>query len=87
MYRDPEAARALGYDDVVAPPTFAIVLTREATNQAIHIAKLREDKEKAEIELRALEPSPTDRMPSEEASALLARLPDLSQALHARRPS
>ena len=58
------------------------MLTREATNQAIHIAKLREDKEKAEIELRALEPSPTDRMPTEDASALLARLPDLSQALH-----
>ena len=81
MYRDPEAARALGYDDVVAPPTFAIVLTREATNQAIHIAKLREDKEKAEIELRALEPGATDRMPPEDASVLLARLPDLSHAL------
>ncbi len=36
VYRDPEAARALGYDDVIAPPTFAIVVTREAGNQAIH---------------------------------------------------
>jgi len=27
-YRDVEAARALGYSDVVAPPTFGVVLTR-----------------------------------------------------------
>jgi acyl dehydratase len=40
VYRDPEAARTLGYDDVVAPPTFAIVLTREATNQVIHDPEL-----------------------------------------------
>jgi len=27
-YRDPDAARALGHPDVVAPPTFAVVATR-----------------------------------------------------------
>src|SRR3954466_12067437 len=32
-YRDVEAARALGHPDVVAPPTFAIVLTMEAGHQ------------------------------------------------------
>ena len=37
IYHDPEAARALGYPDVIAPPTFPIVLT-EAT-----LAQLRED--------------------------------------------
>jgi acyl dehydratase len=29
-YRDPEAARAAGHPDVVAPPTFAIVVTLDA---------------------------------------------------------
>jgi acyl dehydratase len=33
-YRDPEAARALGYPDVVAPPTFPIALTL-AAGQAV----------------------------------------------------
>jgi acyl dehydratase len=32
VYRDPEAARAAGYPDVIAPPTFAIALTLEAAN-------------------------------------------------------
>jgi len=27
-YRDPAAARALGHSDVIAPPTFGVVLTR-----------------------------------------------------------
>ncbi len=27
LYRDPEAARAAGHSDVIAPPTFAIVLS------------------------------------------------------------
>ena len=35
-YRDPAAARALGHADVVAPPTFAIVLTSRAGSQVIH---------------------------------------------------
>jgi acyl dehydratase len=30
VHRDPDAARAAGYPDVIAPPTFAIVLTLEA---------------------------------------------------------
>jgi acyl dehydratase len=32
VYRDPEAAEAAGHPDVIAPPTFAIVLTLEAAN-------------------------------------------------------
>ena len=32
VHRDPAAARALGHPDVVAPPTFAIVVTLEAAN-------------------------------------------------------
>ena len=32
VYRDPAAAQAAGHPDVVAPPTFAIVLTLEAAN-------------------------------------------------------
>ena len=34
-YRDPDAARALGHADVIAPPTFAIVLTLKAGHQVI----------------------------------------------------
>jgi acyl dehydratase len=34
-YREPAAARALGYQDVIAPPTFAIVMTLPAGHQAI----------------------------------------------------
>lgn len=33
IYRDPEAARAAGHDDIVAPPTFGIVLTLRAGGQ------------------------------------------------------
>ena len=32
-YHDPEAARALGYADVVAPPTFPVVVTMAANGQ------------------------------------------------------
>ncbi len=32
VHRDSEAARAAGYPDVIAPPTFAIALTLEAAN-------------------------------------------------------
>jgi len=32
VYRDPEAARAHGHPDVIAPPTFAIVVSLEAAN-------------------------------------------------------
>jgi acyl dehydratase len=34
-YRDPEAARALGHPDVIAPPTFGIVLSSAAGRQVI----------------------------------------------------
>jgi hypothetical protein len=45
------------------------------------IEKLRRAKEAAEIELRALSPASSDSGDSEDASALLARLPDLGDAL------
>lgn len=32
VHRDPAAARALGHPDVIAPPTFAIVVTLETAN-------------------------------------------------------
>jgi acyl dehydratase len=35
VYRDPDAARALGHADVIAPPTFAIVMTLPAGHQVI----------------------------------------------------
>ncbi|KWX02740.1 MaoC family dehydratase [Carbonactinospora thermoautotrophica] len=34
-YRDPEAAKALGYPDVIAPPTFPIALTLKASERII----------------------------------------------------
>ncbi|HEX6969318.1 MAG TPA: MaoC family dehydratase N-terminal domain-containing protein [Micromonosporaceae bacterium] len=34
-YHDPDAARALGYPDVVAPPTFPIVMTMAASEAII----------------------------------------------------
>lgn len=34
-YRDRDAARALGYPDVIAPPTFPIVMTMRAGNQIV----------------------------------------------------
>ncbi|RJQ81423.1 FAS1-like dehydratase domain-containing protein [Amycolatopsis panacis] len=35
VYRQPEAARALGHPDVVAPPTFPVVFTFAATQQVV----------------------------------------------------
>jgi acyl dehydratase len=35
VYRDPEAARAAGHPDVIAPPTFAIVVSMGAGNVVI----------------------------------------------------
>jgi acyl dehydratase len=35
VYRDPEAAKALGYPDVIAPPTFAIVISMAADAQVV----------------------------------------------------
>src|SRR3954462_14555465 len=34
-YVDPEAANALGHPDVIAPPTFATVITLQAGGQAV----------------------------------------------------
>jgi acyl dehydratase len=34
-YRDVDAARALGHPDVIAPPTFAIIITSKAARQVI----------------------------------------------------
>jgi acyl dehydratase len=34
-YRDPEAARALGHPDVIAPPTFPVLVTMAAGEQLI----------------------------------------------------
>ncbi|WP_433828314.1 MaoC family dehydratase N-terminal domain-containing protein [Actinoplanes sp. CA-015351] len=34
-YHDPEAARAIGYADVVAPPTFPVVFTMASSRQII----------------------------------------------------
>ena len=39
-YRDPDAARALGHPDVIAPPTFAIVMTLAAADQVTHDPEL-----------------------------------------------
>jgi acyl dehydratase len=35
-YHDPEAARAIGYPDVVAPPTFPTVITMSTSRQIIN---------------------------------------------------
>lgn len=35
VYIDPEAAKALGHPDVIAPPTFAFVMTFKASMQVI----------------------------------------------------
>ncbi|MGH3326993.1 MAG: FAS1-like dehydratase domain-containing protein [Streptomycetales bacterium] len=34
-YRDPEAAKRLGHPDVIAPPTFPIVITMRSAAQAV----------------------------------------------------
>jgi len=35
VHRDPEAARALGYPDVIAPPTFAVIVAQRAEIQVV----------------------------------------------------
>jgi len=35
-YRDPEAAKSLGYADVIAPPTFPIVISMPAADQVVY---------------------------------------------------
>jgi acyl dehydratase len=39
-YRDPAAARALGHPDVIAPPTFGIIMSMRATRQVTHDPEL-----------------------------------------------
>ena len=39
-YHDPEAARAIGYGDVVAPPTFPVVITMASSRQIIEDPEL-----------------------------------------------
>ncbi|MFC0526504.1 MaoC family dehydratase N-terminal domain-containing protein [Phytohabitans kaempferiae] len=43
LYLDPEAARAAGYTDVVAPPTFPVVITMVASRQIIDDPELGVD--------------------------------------------
>jgi acyl dehydratase len=43
MYRDPAAAQRAGYPDVIAPPTFPIILTLAAGRQAILDPQLKID--------------------------------------------
>jgi acyl dehydratase len=35
VYRDPEAAKALGHPDVIAPPTFPVVVTLRASQRVV----------------------------------------------------
>jgi acyl dehydratase len=35
VHRDPEAARALGHPDVIAPPTFAVIVSQRSEAQLI----------------------------------------------------
>ncbi|MEV7778136.1 MaoC family dehydratase N-terminal domain-containing protein [Kitasatospora sp. NPDC088351] len=39
-YSDPEAARALGHPDVIAPPTFPFVITYQAAGQVVEDPQL-----------------------------------------------
>lgn len=43
LHRDPVAARAAGHPDVIAPPTFPVVVTRAANRRAASDAALRLD--------------------------------------------
>ena len=40
VYRDPGAARACGYSDVIAPPTFAMILALRAQEELVSDPKL-----------------------------------------------
>ena len=40
VYRDPDAARAAGYPDLVAPPTFAMILVLRTQEELINDPKL-----------------------------------------------
>ena len=40
VYTDPAAAKALGHPDVIAPPTFAVVISMPAAEQVLHDPEL-----------------------------------------------
>ncbi len=40
LYRDTEAAKAAGYSEVIAPPTFAVILSMKATDQIVEDPQL-----------------------------------------------
>lgn len=40
-YRDPDAAKQLGHRDVIAPPTFAVVITSQTSGQLLTDPELR----------------------------------------------
>ncbi|MEU5418638.1 MaoC family dehydratase N-terminal domain-containing protein [Streptomyces sp. NPDC001407] len=40
VYTDPEAAKALGHPDVIAPPTFVFAITFQAAGQVVQDPKL-----------------------------------------------
>lgn len=40
LYRDTEAAKAAGYPEVIAPPTFAVILSMKATDQIVEDPQL-----------------------------------------------
>lgn len=42
-YRDPAAAQVLGYPDVIAPPTFSVLVTRRANRRVIADSDLNLD--------------------------------------------
>jgi acyl dehydratase len=40
VFHDPEAARALGYADVLAPPTFAVIMSMQASGVVVRDPEL-----------------------------------------------
>ncbi|MCI2417077.1 MaoC family dehydratase N-terminal domain-containing protein [Saccharopolyspora sp. K220] len=40
LYRDPEAAKAAGYPEVIAPPTFAMIMSMAANEVVVHDPQL-----------------------------------------------
>ena len=61
IYHDETAARGQGRADIVAPPTFAVILTRPAAHQAITDPELGADFSRVVHGETALRVHPTDR--------------------------
>ena len=68
-------------DDRIGKQIEALEQGSSRSSSAKRIEKLRRAKEAAEIELRALTPASADSEASEDPAALLARIPDLADAL------